>query len=139
MKLCECKEWGLNGYYCEFPNLNIKNCKLKIQQGKINMQHEKKKMTRAEAIACILKHIPAAHNAAGVIDFYIEAGMLEIVEEKITSNPVILALCAIMTEIEVRQGPDYGKLYVAYPSQYGASCLIDGLKVKGYKIVKDID
>lgn len=46
------------------------------------------------------------------------------------------AICAIMIEIEVRSGPDYDKKYVAYPSEYGAGCLIDGLRNKGYEIVK---
>ena len=46
------------------------------------------------------------------------------------------AICAIMIETEVRSGPDYDKKYVAYPSAYGAGCLIDGLRNKGYEIVK---
>lgn len=46
------------------------------------MTHEKKKMTRAEAIELIKKHMPDAIGHDQVIDFYIEAGMLEIVEEK---------------------------------------------------------
>jgi hypothetical protein len=50
--------------------------------------------------------------------------------------PVMQALCAIMTEIEVRQGPDKCKEQVGYVSQYGAGCLIDGLRQKGYEIVK---
>lgn len=47
----------------------------------LKMQHEKKKMTRKEAIACFQKHT-AIYEAENVINFYIEAGMLEIVEEK---------------------------------------------------------
>ena len=46
------------------------------------MQHEKKKMTRKEAIACLQKHVMPIHNADQLVDFYIEAGMLEIVEDK---------------------------------------------------------
>ena len=44
------------------------------------MQHEKKKMTRKEAIDSLQKHCPV-NNPGAIIDFYIEAGMLEIVEE----------------------------------------------------------
>lgn len=52
-------------------------------------------------------------------------------------SPVQKALCAIMTETEVRQGEDYGKLTCGYISEYGSDCIIDGLKQKGYKIVKN--
>lgn len=43
----------------------------------------KAKMTRAEAIKMFLKHIPEAtyHGVDSLVDFYIEAGMLEVVEE----------------------------------------------------------
>lgn len=41
----------------------------------------KHKMTRAEAITMIKRHMPDAQGHERVIDFYIEAGMLEIVEE----------------------------------------------------------
>jgi hypothetical protein len=60
------------------------------------MTHEKKKMTRAEAIELIKKHIPDAIGQDRVIDFYIEAGMLEIVKEKalvcdhVDSRPMII-------------------------------------------------
>lgn len=50
--------------------------------------------------------------------------------------PVMKALCAIMTETEVRQGPDYGKLTTGQISQYGAGCIIDVLRAKGFEIVK---
>lgn len=49
---------------------------------------------------------------------------------------VLKVLRAIMIETEVRQGPDYGKLYASYPSLYGAGCLIDGLRNKGFQITK---
>lgn len=42
----------------------------------------KHKMTRAEAIACFSKHMPIVQRPEDTIDFYIEAGMLEIVEEE---------------------------------------------------------
>lgn len=45
--------------------------------------HEKKKMTRKEAIECLQKHVMPIHNADQLVDFYIEAGMLEIVEEEL--------------------------------------------------------
>lgn len=45
----------------------------------------KAKMTRAEAIACLDKHNPHNYNTSHMIDFYIEAGMLEIVEETTTT------------------------------------------------------
>lgn len=43
----------------------------------------KHKMTRQEAIACFEKHMPMAKGAPNIIDFYVEAGMLEIVEERV--------------------------------------------------------
>lgn len=49
----------------------------------------KHKMTRAEAIECFKKHFPAdVYPPSRVIDFYIEAGMLEIVEEEKLGVPV---------------------------------------------------
>lgn len=44
--------------------------------------HEKKKMTRKEAIEIFKKHMPDVVKAESTVDFYIEAGMLEIVEEE---------------------------------------------------------
>lgn len=86
-------------------------------------------MTRQEAIAkCYgIAHPEAfiqALEAIGLIKF----------KEKLSKE--MEAICAIMIEIEVRSGPDYDKKYVAYPSVYGAGCLIDGLRNKGYEIVK---
>lgn len=52
------------------------------QMKEYKMQHEKKKLTRKEAIEIFSKHMPDVRNASKTIDFYIEAGMLEIVEEK---------------------------------------------------------
>lgn len=51
-------------------------------------------------------------------------------------TPERKALHAIMTETEVRQGADYGKLTCGYISEYGSGCIISGLEVKGFKIVK---
>jgi hypothetical protein len=62
-------------------------------------------------------------------------GLIKFKEEE-TINLVMKALCAIMIETEVRSGPNYGVLYTAYPSEFGAGCLIDGLRNKGYEIVK---
>lgn len=45
------------------------------------MPTEKKKLTRKEAIKLFSKYMPGIYNAESVIDFYIEAEMLEIVEE----------------------------------------------------------
>lgn len=45
-------------------------------------------------------------------------------------TPVQKAVCSIMIETEVRQGPDYGKITPGYPSAYGAGCLIEGLRKK---------
>lgn len=50
--------------------------------------HEKKKMTRKEAIEIFKKHMPDVVKAEKTIDFYIEAGMLEIVEEEIKGLPI---------------------------------------------------
>ena len=64
--------------------------------GEYEMQHEKKKMTRKEAIAAFEYHMPDVRNASRTIDFYIEAGMLEIVEEEVLvcdhvdSRPMII-------------------------------------------------
>lgn len=46
----------------------------------------KHKMTRAEAIELLKKHFPCSGNENKTIDFYIEAGMLEIVEEEIKKD-----------------------------------------------------
>jgi hypothetical protein len=61
------------------------------------MQHEKKKkLTRNEAIALFSKHMPDVVKADRTIEFYIEAGMLEIVEEKaivinhVDKGPIII-------------------------------------------------
>ena len=73
------------------PDCECVDCKMqrmKEKQKEINMQREKKKMTRKEAIACLQKHVMPIHNADQLIDFYIEAGMLEIVEEE--QKPLIL-------------------------------------------------
>lgn len=48
----------------------------------------KHKMTRAEAIELLKKHFPCSGNENKTIDFYIEAGMLEIVEEKELGVPI---------------------------------------------------
>lgn len=68
---------------------------MKDKQKEINMTHEKKKMTRAEAVKLFAKyHIYG--DANDTVDFYIEAGMLEIVEEKalvcdhVDSRPMII-------------------------------------------------
>lgn len=39
-------------------------------------------MTRAEAIMLLKKHLPSIFNGEKVVDFYIEAGMLKVEEEK---------------------------------------------------------
>lgn len=45
------------------------------------------------------------------------------------------AIQSIMVETECRQGMYQGMLYTGYFTEYGAGCIIDGLKNKGYKIV----
>lgn len=39
-------------------------------------------MTRAEAVSMLRNHMPLSESADRAIDFYIKAGMLEVVEEK---------------------------------------------------------
>ena len=51
------------------------------------MQHEKKKMTRKEAIDSLQKHC-TVNDPGAIIDFYMEAGMLEIVEEEGPGIPI---------------------------------------------------
>lgn len=59
--------------------------------------HEKKKMTRKEAIAAFRRHMPDAVNADKVVDFYIEAGMLEIVEEERSPNAIFCEIALKFT------------------------------------------
>lgn len=56
----------------------------------------KAKMTRKEAIECFKKHMPAVVNPERCIDFYIEAGMLEIVEEKKVVTIDIVDECLVI-------------------------------------------
>lgn len=51
-----------------------------IGEYEMTTTHEKKKMTRKEAIDSLRKHCPVDYPEQ-IIDFYIEAGMLEIVED----------------------------------------------------------
>lgn len=129
------EEFILDSGWKRFLDLMILDGQIKFKDSK-PMQHEKKKMTRKEVIEIFKKHMPIVRNPESTIDFYIETGMLEIVEEVEPKDNTRQALCSIITEIEVRKGPYYGDPKI-YPSEYGAGCLIDGLKMKGYKIVKD--
>lgn len=53
----------------------------------------KAKMTRKEAVECFKKHIPdTIAKVENLIDFYIEAGMLEIVEEKTVEEKVTYSM-----------------------------------------------
>lgn len=70
-------------------------------------------MTRAEAIECLAKHAPFT-NPEKIIDFYIEAGMLEIKKEEVSGIPGFLP-------------------YSEY-IKYGE--LINELDKRGFKIIK---
>lgn len=73
-----CIYYAIGGFY-DLENREI----LKMINDK-----PKHKMTRKEAIACFEKHMPMAYGAPSIIDFYVEAGMLEIVEENFNKNDV---------------------------------------------------
>jgi hypothetical protein len=51
-------------------------------------------------------------------------------------NPILKALQSLMTETEVRMGRDAGTEHSGWITQYGAGCIIDGLRNQGYEIVK---
>lgn len=55
---------------------------VEAQNRKYSPMPTKAKMTRAEAIKVMEKHLPFSNNVEKVIDFYVEAGMLDIVEEE---------------------------------------------------------
>jgi hypothetical protein len=49
-------------------------------------------------------------------------------------DSVLTTLQAIMTETEIRQGLHTGMLQVGWITQYGAGCIVDALRNKGYEI-----
>lgn len=75
IKLCGCKD----EYHCEFYAMKLKNCKRRIKMSdKIKVT-----LTRQAAADMLRRHTLEGHsNIDNMINFYVEAGMLEVVEEK---------------------------------------------------------
>lgn len=95
----------MNNFHWEYIN-NPQWVKIWIDRTS-EMQHEKKKMTRKEAIEIFKKHMPDVVKAERTIDFYIDAGMLEIVEEPYYDHKIVEALAksqisanAVMMELD---------------------------------------
>lgn len=97
----------MNNFHWEYIN-NPQWVKIWIDRTS-EMQHEKKRLTREEAITRLQKHIIGGNQqyAKEMIDFYIEAGMLEIVEEPYYDHKIIEALAksqisasAVMMELD---------------------------------------